>query len=300
MPVPDPRYKRPIPSIKGDIARPIDPPPGCRFASRCPHVAGGLPARSAAAHARNGGRTFRRLSSSGGGGVTRRAYDICVIGGGLVGAALAYGLTRRGADVCMLDEGDIALRASRGNFGLVWVQAKGFGRPEYAQWSLTSAGLWWDLAAELNEKTGLDVGHENRGGILLNLSEEEDKTNRAVLGDIAKHAGNMRYEYEFLDRDELAKYLPGLGPGVVSGSYSPHDGHANPLLLLRALHAAFALGGGTYRPNSGVRAIERREGGYRLTTASGTIDCGRVVIGAGLATETAGGARRSRGAGPAG
>jgi oligopeptide/dipeptide ABC transporter ATP-binding protein len=38
VPVPDPRYQRPIPAIKGEIARPIDPPPGCRFASRCPHV----------------------------------------------------------------------------------------------------------------------------------------------------------------------------------------------------------------------------------------------------------------------
>ncbi len=38
VPVPDPRYQRPIPAIKGEIARPIDPPPGCRFASRCPQA----------------------------------------------------------------------------------------------------------------------------------------------------------------------------------------------------------------------------------------------------------------------
>jgi len=38
VPVPDPRYRRPVPRISGDIARPIDPPPGCRFAPRCPHA----------------------------------------------------------------------------------------------------------------------------------------------------------------------------------------------------------------------------------------------------------------------
>jgi len=37
VPAPDPRYSRPVPKIKGDIARPIDPPPGCRFWARCPH-----------------------------------------------------------------------------------------------------------------------------------------------------------------------------------------------------------------------------------------------------------------------
>ncbi|MEZ5658692.1 MAG: ABC transporter ATP-binding protein [Burkholderiaceae bacterium] len=39
VPAPDPRYRRPVPDIRGDIARPVDPPPGCRFAGRCPKVA---------------------------------------------------------------------------------------------------------------------------------------------------------------------------------------------------------------------------------------------------------------------
>ncbi len=38
VPVPDPRSKRPIPKISGDISKPIDPPPGCRFAPRCPYA----------------------------------------------------------------------------------------------------------------------------------------------------------------------------------------------------------------------------------------------------------------------
>jgi glycine/D-amino acid oxidase-like deaminating enzyme len=214
----------------------------------------------------------------------QHAFDVTVIGGGLVGAALAYGLARKDLRVAVLDEGDVALRASRGNFGLVWVQGKGRGCPEYAQWSLTSATLWKVLAAELREVTDLDVGHENRGGVLLNLSTEEDAANRATLADIAAQAGNMRYEYEFLDRPDLEKLLPGLGEGVVSGSYSPHDGHANPLLLLRALHGAFVGAGGAYRPNSAVTGIEGADGGYRLTTASGAVESERIVIAAGLAT----------------
>jgi hydrogen cyanide synthase HcnC len=61
--------------------------------------------------------------------------DVAVIGGGLVGSAVAWGLARAGASVTLLDEGDDALRASRGNFGLVWVQGKGDGMPEYADWT---------------------------------------------------------------------------------------------------------------------------------------------------------------------
>ena len=54
-------------------------------------------------------------------------YDVAVVGGGLVGVATAWGLAREGCRVAVLDEGDRAVRASRGNFALVWVQSKGLG-----------------------------------------------------------------------------------------------------------------------------------------------------------------------------
>jgi oligopeptide/dipeptide ABC transporter ATP-binding protein len=38
VPIPDPAYKRPIPKIRGEVAQPIDPPPGCRFQTRCLQV----------------------------------------------------------------------------------------------------------------------------------------------------------------------------------------------------------------------------------------------------------------------
>jgi len=61
--------------------------------------------------------------------------DVLVIGGGLVGTAVAYGLAREGARVTVLDEDDGGFRASRGNFGLVWIQGKGHDRTPYASWS---------------------------------------------------------------------------------------------------------------------------------------------------------------------
>src|SRR5215471_15655480 len=100
-------------------------------------------------------------------------FDAIVIGGGLVGSAIAYGLVRAGLKTALVDEGDVAFRASRGNFGLVWVQSKGDGAPHYQRWTRLSADQWPALAAELLAKTGIRVGHEQPGGVHLCLSEAE-------------------------------------------------------------------------------------------------------------------------------
>ena len=46
-------------------------------------------------------------------------FDAAVVGGGVVGTAVARGLLGAGLSTCILDEGDVAHRASRGNFALI-------------------------------------------------------------------------------------------------------------------------------------------------------------------------------------
>ena len=86
-----------------------------------------------------------------------------VIGGGLVGMAIAHGLVSRGLEVIVFDEADVAFRASRGNFGLVWVQGKGQGMPDYARWSRLSAELWPGFAEELGSTTGVGLELDQPG-----------------------------------------------------------------------------------------------------------------------------------------
>ncbi len=212
-----------------------------------------------------------------------KSHQAVVIGGGLVGACIAYGLAARGLDVALLDEDDVAVRASRGNFGLVWVQGKGKGFPPYARWSRLASQRWPDFAAELGEITGIGVGYSRPGGVLVALDEAELQGYTELLATLREEAGNYGYDYEVLDANALAELLPGIGPEVVGGTYCPHDGHANPLRLLRALHAGFLARGGTYLPRHGARVIEpRATGGFEVITEAGTVRGDKVVIAAGL------------------
>lgn len=60
--------------------------------------------------------------------------------------------------LCGTDEGDVAFRASRGNFALVWVQSKSLAIPPYAR-TQQSAAEWHELARILLDETRIDVAH---------------------------------------------------------------------------------------------------------------------------------------------
>ena len=210
------------------------------------------------------------------------SFDVAVIGGGLVGAAVAFGLRSLGPKLALLDEGDVAYRAARANFGLVWVQGKGAGSPRYASWTQDSAGEWPRLASELLRESGVDVALAQPGGIHVCVTAKELEQRVAMLDALQSQPGFRRYPIEVLDRNALASRVRGLGTAVAGGTYCPVDGHCNPLKLLRALHAATIRAGAAYRSDHRVARITPRGEGFVLDTAAGALSAARVVLAAGL------------------
>ncbi|WP_114949044.1 NAD(P)/FAD-dependent oxidoreductase [Microvirga calopogonii] len=208
--------------------------------------------------------------------------DTVVVGGGLMGACLAWGLARQGLRVCVLDEGDIALRASRANFALIWVQGKGLGFPAYTAWTKAAAAAWPRLAAELNADTGIDVGLDQPGGFSLCLSDRELQSNVDVLRRLHDQPGAVAHPYEVLDHGQTKARLPAIGHEVSGSIYCPLDGHVNSLRLFRALHAAFQARGIDYRADHAVEAIEPHNGAFVLKGTWGEMRAPKIVLAAGL------------------
>jgi len=209
------------------------------------------------------------------------ASDVIIVGGGLVGAALAHGLVKASATVTILDEGDLAFRASRGNFGLVWVQSKGDGMAEYAQWSRQSSDLWGDFAKSLGEATGINVGHHRPGGLELCLDQGEYETYATSIKRMHNQPGVGENDRRMIDGDEVRRMEPNVGPEVAGAAFCPHDGIVNPLYTLRALHQILASSGADYRGDHRVERIVPEGTGFRVVTARGDFTAGKVVLAAG-------------------
>ena len=212
-------------------------------------------------------------------------FDVAVVGGGLVGSAIAWGLARVGQRVAVLDEGDVAYRASRGNFALVWVQGKGIGMPQYGAWTLASARAWPGFARLLLDETGLDVRYENPGGFHMALSEREIEHRAAQLKRLHAQPGMPHYDYDILDHAQVRAMLPDIGPEVVGASFSRLDGHCNSLRLFRALNAGMQLLGVKYFSDRLVDRIHFAQGEFHVQTPRGELRARKVVLAAGIANE---------------
>jgi glycine/D-amino acid oxidase-like deaminating enzyme len=103
------------------------------------------------------------------------------------------------------------------------------------------------LAAALHEETGVDVALRQPGGFHFCFSDDELAQRHERLATLQAELGD--YPYQMLDAAEVRARIPQIGPDVLGASYTPMDGHVNPLKLLRALHAAMQACG-SFRVNT--------------------------------------------------
>jgi len=213
---------------------------------------------------------------------TTNQFDYAIVGGGVVGLSLAYGLSRLDRTVTVIDEGDLGLKASRGNFGLIWTQSKGLDAPHYHVWSCRSAELWADYADELTQGSPDDLGLRQDGGYDIHLSDDTLATQaerHALLRDQLDGA----HPFEIMGHNALRQEEPAIGPKVAGAIFSPKDGHVNPLRLLRALAQGNLTEGAELNPGHHVDAIETLpDDGFRVSAGERTWEAAKLVLAAGL------------------
>ena len=207
--------------------------------------------------------------------------DYAVIGGGVVGLSVAWGLLKRGHSVIVLDGDDGSFRASRGNFGLVWVQSKGMEQPAYAQWSQRSAAAWRAFADELTDQTGIELSLQQSGGYDFHFDDASlEQTVRDYERLKEQLGGN--YPFEILRHNELRREEPHIGPRVAGAILHHQDGHANPLRLLVSLAEDVRRLGGRVLNGKTVTSVAKPDG-FTVRCSDGTaFTADRVVLSAGL------------------
>ena len=209
-------------------------------------------------------------------------YDIVVIGAGIIGTAIAYGLNKNSnLAVAVVDE-SVGYKASLGNFGLIWLQSKGYKNPDYVRSSEYAVRNWEEYAKEIEADTGIDLQYRQKGGISFFRSEEEKQTKIEKISDINSSYVHESSRSKVLDREDMLKLYPHFGDKVIGGIYNNLDSHINPLYLLKAQTVAMQNRGVKFFANFKVQEVNRESSGYVLKSQDKVISCDKLVVSAGL------------------
>jgi glycine oxidase len=192
--------------------------------------------------------------------------DVAVIGGGVIGLAVAWRARQRGLEVVLLERepvlGGGASWAAAGMLAPV-AEADAQERALLAL-NLESARRWPAFAGELCDVTGIDVGYRESGTLLV--ARDRDEAEHVERERALRERLGLRVERLLASAARRAE--PGLAPGLRLACRLPDDHSVEPALVVAALAEACVRAGVHVRTGVEVADV-------------GTVDADRVVIAAG-------------------
>ena len=182
--------------------------------------------------------------------------SVLVVGAGIVGSCAGYFLACREARVQMIDRDPDPSATTRASLGVL-THFQG-GDDPYSTFYRDAHALHAELARQLREETGLDVGWRALGGIDLAFGDAEVEEARSRLRDRGR---NCRWEW--LDHDRVRRLEPKVSFDVSGGVYFPDDHRVDPPALGHALRTAAAQRGAVVRLGCELLRIEAGGGGVK-------------------------------------
>jgi glycine oxidase len=215
--------------------------------------------------------------------------DVLVVGGGIVGAAVARALAADGVSVEVVDSGAEPGAATPASAGMLAPLAEAREDDPLLGLGVRGRDRYYELAPALAEETGVDIGLWRDGVLALAATEdEEDRARRRVAWQ-----RQQGLNVEWLSAGELRERCPGIAHDVRGALLAPEDGVLDPLAALEAFLVSATRRGARLVRGERVLSIELdqdRVTGVR--TATGFRPAGAVVIAAGCWSGRLGGLPR--------
>ncbi len=209
----------------------------------------------------------------------KTSTDILIVGGGVIGCAIAYYLRKAGAEVMVVDAGEIGAEASSAAAGLLAPLGPLSGPGAFADLLLSGFDLFPSLVVELEDASGIQLEYEQTGAL-------------RVVRD-AKHIPNLHKRLKawqplglqtyWLTGEETRQREPLLSPDITAAIYAPEESQILAPRVVRAFAKAAAHKGATFFTSTQVTGITKHNA--RVTgvqTSQGeSLSCNHLVIATG-------------------
>ncbi|MGI8812057.1 MAG: NAD(P)/FAD-dependent oxidoreductase [Pyrinomonadaceae bacterium] len=193
---------------------------------------------------------------------------IVIVGGGVIGASVAYHLSMRGeTDVLILESGT---RQGLGSTG----KATGGVR---TQFETDVNVLMSKYSIDFFRKCEFDCGYEPAGYLIFATEQNQLESLRRSVAN-QKRLGVSGIE--MIDDKSIGEMIPGMKcEDILGGSFGARDGFIDPLAVMRGFTNEATERGVKIEHCAPAISIGTRNGKARsVVTANGRIDCGKVII----------------------
>lgn len=203
--------------------------------------------------------------------------QLAVVGGGVIGTACARAAAQRGLQVTLFAPKPDSAAATAASAGMLAAQIE---PADAALLPLTvrSRDLYEDLATQLKDTTGINIGLQHMG--ILTVAYEDAEL--ATLFDRVAEQRQAGLRCDWLETAELHERWPGIAPGAWGALFAPEDGSLDPGLLAKALHADAERLGVTVHPGNVSRLTITAGRITSIVVGRSRIPVEQVVIAAGV------------------
>jgi glycine oxidase len=203
--------------------------------------------------------------------------DVAIVGGGLIGLAVAWRVASRGLTVSVIDPAPVSA-ASRAAAGMLApVSEVTYGEEPLLRFSIESLRRYPGFAAELEAATGHDIGLRRDGTLII----ATDAGDRGMLAELHAFQERLGLSATMLTSRECRALEPTLSPVVrcgllVDGDHSIDNRRLAAALLIAARSAGVSI------VRHRVRSVTVIDGQVRgVLTDAGAVSAGTVVLAAG-------------------
>jgi glycine oxidase len=205
--------------------------------------------------------------------------DVTIIGGGIIGCAIAYYLRKAGIDALVLERDELGGQASGAAAGLLAPLGPLSGPGPFADLLLAGFRLFPTLVPELEEASGLRLNYHQSGALRLIRNPKRLTHLRKRLA-AWQPLGLQLHE---LSGDEARKLEPTLSDEVHAAIYAPEEAQIEAPALLHAFVEAATRLGAHFYPQRTIIQVETTHGRiHTISTAQGErIACNTLVVATG-------------------
>jgi thiazole synthase len=205
--------------------------------------------------------------------------DILIIGGGIIGLAIALELKLRGASVTVLTR-DRQQAATRAAGGMLAPHAEQLSNGPLRDFGLKSLLLYPEWIRTIEHLSNAPTGYWP-SGILAPVCAADLPQQTHHPHENLDHPSSLRTTH-WLDRSAIHHMQPGLSSSVTGGWWYPDDGQVDNRALFNALWRAAETAGVTIQESVTVQAIQHHQS--RVTdvrTTVGTYHADHYVLATG-------------------